>query len=69
MRSTTFRRFSRRSEGRSTAEADFIAFNFRLDPIRYFKPEHAKLPQFGGQFPDGRRGCCLMVSLRSNHFC
>jgi len=27
MRSTNFRRFSRRSEGRSTAEADFIALN------------------------------------------
>src|SRR4029077_1201627 len=27
MRSTNFRRFSRRSEGRSTAEADFIASN------------------------------------------
>src|SRR5262245_12886809 len=47
------RRFSRRSDGTSTAEANFIASTFRLDPIHYFRPEQAKLQRFGGQF-----SCC-----------
>ena len=40
IRSTIFRRFSRRSEDTLTAAADFIGPDLRLGSTPYFKPEH-----------------------------
>jgi hypothetical protein len=67
MRSTTFRRFSRKSEGRSTAEADFIASTSGW--VRYITLSRNTPNCYGldGNFLVAG-GCCLMVSLQSNHF-
>jgi hypothetical protein len=35
----------------ANSRSRFHSLNFGLDPINYFKPEHPKPQQVGGQFP------------------